>query len=431
MSDVEILLPRKFEPVELPEELVGFERVAQTFLRHENNCPRSGYLYLLTNGGAATWELERGSAIHEIAERGTRAILESGGTYFDDRGREVVEIVPPEVVKDIANEVLAEQHVPFEEHDYVRECAYRWASDMAPRIDPREVVSCETLFVWEIAGFTVRAKIDLALTKDNGAAIEVYDYKSSRHLPSYEEISRKRPFEDDSYAAKNYQLILYALIAAFGVPVRVEDHLGERVEILEPFPVADRAQEFRLHFAYPGIESKDGTMAMRDVTLTRLELYEYRESFIGQLQRIAEAQQTGNWPAVTGSHCSECPAQMLCPIPAELRDYAGTINTPEQAAEALEVHQRTQAIQEARMKEIKAFVKGQPGKNVRFGRDQVAEFVYTESDKISDKDGMFDAVERAVRYGQSFERSKFVKTSGSTRFGIRQLKPEELEDPES
>jgi hypothetical protein len=146
------------------------------------------------------------------------------------------------------------------------------------------------------------------------------------------------------------------------------------------------------------------------------------------LNRIAHAQTDGQWPAVTGSHCNECPAQMLCPIPEELRDYAGTINTVEQAAEALEVHQRTQAIQEARMKEIKAFVKGQPGKQVRFGRDQVAEFAYTESDKISDKDGMFDAVERAVRYGQPFERSRYVKTSGSTRFGIRTVKPEELED---
>lgn len=428
MSDVEILLPRHFEPVELPDELVGFERVTQTFLRHENNCPRSGYLYLLTNGGAAGHELERGSAIHEIAERGTRVLLDEGAVYFNEKGQEVVDLLPPDVVKDIANEVLADMHVPFEEHDYVRECAHRWATDMAPRIDPREVASCETLFVWEIAGFTVRAKIDLALLKDEGAAIEIYDYKSSRHLPSYEEISRKRPFEDNSYAAKNYQLILYALISAFGVPVRVTEQLGERIETPEPFPVAGQAQDFRLHFAYPGIETKDGTMAMRDVTLTRLELYEYRESFVGQLKRIAEAQQTGEWPAVAGSHCSECPAQMLCPIPAELRDYAGTINTPEQAAEALEVYERQQAIQDARLKEIKAFVKGQPGKQVRFGRDRVAEFKYTEADKISDKDGMFDAVERAVRYGQPFERSSYVKTSGSTRFGIRTVDAEEADE---
>src|SRR5258706_6705735 len=194
---------RKFKPVELPEELVDFKRASQTFLRHENSCPRSGYLYLLTNGGAPAHELERGSAVHMVAERAIRLMIE-GGEFFDEKGRAAVEPVPPELVKEIVNEVLAEQHVPLEEHDYLREASYRMATDLLPRVVPNAVVACETLFVWEIGGYQVRCKIDLAQVHDQGAVCEVVDIKSIRHIPTYEEISRKRA--DSTYAAKAYQL---------------------------------------------------------------------------------------------------------------------------------------------------------------------------------------------------------------------------------
>src|SRR5205085_1127581 len=132
------------------------------------------------------------------------------------------ETIPPEIVKAIVNEVLADPqfHVPIDEHDYLRESAYRWASNFV--VPPQEqILALESLFVLDLGGFQVRGKIDYAEALDGGAAVAVKDWKSSRALPAFEEIARKRP--DGSLAAKNMQLIVYALLLAFGVPVRFEE----------------------------------------------------------------------------------------------------------------------------------------------------------------------------------------------------------------
>lgn len=414
---------RNFEPVALPEEIAGFEKASQTMLRHFNSCLRSAYFYLLYRGGPSSDELERGSGLHRVLELGTQQIIDTGD-HYDERGRLVDEhFLPPEIVKDLVDEVLAdpEYAIPFEEHDYLRESAFRWASETMIR--PSEVVSCETMFILDLEGFEIRMKIDLALLKDEGKRCLVHDYKSSRALPSMEDISRKRP--DNTYAAKNFQLILYCLGLKYGVPVRVVEHVdGTKEEIREPFPVADRAQLFEADFVYPGIETKDGKMARREVTLTALELNEYLASLRGMLVRLRHARDTGNWPAKPGSHCVECPAPMLCPIPAELRDYAGSVNTMEEASEAAEKLVREQAVLSARQTELRNFAKKNGG--IRFGTDQTYDFGYTESDKIADKDGMFDAMERAVRYGEPFDRSKFVKKSSSSPFKARTLTEDEL-----
>jgi hypothetical protein len=156
---------------------------------------------------------------------------------------------------------------------------------------------------------------------------------------------------DGTLFAKNFQLVLYALGLAYGVPVRVEPCLTcggrrsgiaagrtsapvvrrprHRVEIHEPFPLAGRAQRFDLEFVYPGIEDKStGLMARAAMTLTRLELHEYLESLRGAAGACAAAEESGDWPAVVSdAACGECPASSQCPIPAELRDHRGTINT--------------------------------------------------------------------------------------------------------
>jgi hypothetical protein len=69
--------------------------------------------------------------------------------------------------------------------------------------------------------YEVRARIDFAEVLEHGAVCAVRDYKSSYAAPPYDEVARKR--RDGSLAAKSFQLILYALCLAYGVPVREEE----------------------------------------------------------------------------------------------------------------------------------------------------------------------------------------------------------------
>jgi hypothetical protein len=299
-------------------------------------------------------------------------------------------------------------------------------------------------------------KVDYAALLEDGAAVHVVDYKSSRSMPQQEEVARRRP-ADGSLRAKNFQLVLYALGLAYGVPVRAEecaacfgsgvatfavqakaDHpdrpLGEcpgcrgrgSVETPEPFPLAGRAQRFDLEFVYPGIEDKStGLMQRRPMSLTRLELEEYLLSLTALLKRVRAAEESGDWPAVVSdAACSECPAPSMCPIPSELRDHRGTINSHEQAAEALEVLDRRKAVDAAIRREVKAFAKHNG--SIRWGADRVSEFVSTFAEEIKDREGMFGALQRAVDFGEPFDRSVWVREKHGTSFRDRTLSADEL-----
>lgn len=399
---------RDFEPVFLPDDREFDGRLSVTFGRLENVCSRAGFLYLKYRGGAASHPLERGSALHRVLELATREATERGEPT-----------IPPEVVKDIVNAVLADPayRCPIEEHDYLRESAYRWAEEAT--FDPRTLIACETMFALEINGFTVRGVIDRADLLDDGKKVVVRDYKSSRSMPPYEDLSRT--LRDGRVAAKAYQLVLYALLLAFGVPVVRED--GR--EVPEPFGVADHAQEFELHYEYPGIDVA-GEMGRRTVTLTRLELVEYMASLEGQMARVSAALASGRWPATRGSHCAECPARHECPIPAELRSWAGEVNTVEQAVEAAARLDFDRDLYAARRKELFEFVKTLPGQRLRFGRDLVIEPVPTVKRTIRDKDGMRDAIERARQFGEPFDLGDWEKVSRSAPLSQRRLTEEEL-----
>lgn len=426
----------RFEKVWLPSGASDpSRRFSVTFGRHHNVCPRAGFLYEKHRGVDRSHPMARGSAMHRILELATKAAVQAD---------EVT--IPPEIVKSIANDVLAEPGYwcPVEEHDYTREMAYRWAEQET--IDPAGVVACETLFVLDVDGVEVRGKIDRADLLEGGAAVRVRDYKSARSMVSFEDIGRR--LRDGRIAAKDYQLVLYALLVAFGVPVRIEPcetckgtgvtplapGLPEcepcrgygYVEVREPFPVADRAQRFDLAYVYPGIPDKEGRINERGVSLTRVELHEYMASLVAQVRQIRHSVETGDWPAMRGDHCSECPCVAECPIPAALRPFTGRINTVGEAQEAAEQLDAEKHVHRARWDELKLFVKSLPGQRLRFGRDQVIEPGYTESEEIPRKDAMFDAIDRAVKYGEPFERSRFVRQKRSTPLRQRRLSEMEL-----
>lgn len=429
-----------FAPVTLSpgRELNG--RLSQTFLRHFNRCRRSGFLYQETKGDVQTVEMMRGSVVHRVNELGTLAMIETDNVAM-----------PADLLKAIVEEVLAESPLPIEEHDYVRECSYRWASHFT--IDPAQVVATETLFAWEVGGYQVRCKVDFAELRDGGRLIYVGDYKSGKGAPPADEVTRKRT--DGTISARNLQLILYALVLKHGRPVRVErcpicgqwEEGSESVcpmdcrrgwlETVEPLPIAPRAQEAIVEFIYPGIKFDDGTphgtMYRQPMGLTALELEEYRQSIEAILAGVAHAEGTGEWPAlVSDAACDECPCSARCPIPAELRDHRGTINTLDELIEAATVYHREDQEHKAKRREIKATAKKLgigPAKRVRFGLDRVWEFgELKESIEIPDKDGMFAAIQEAIDFGKPFNPSDWTKPKSSTPFGERKLTEDELEE---
>lgn len=457
-----------FAPVFLSpgRELNG--RASQTFIRHFNSCPRSAFLYQETKGNVQTVEMLRGTVVHEIKERCTALMVSRDEP-----------MIPWELAKVIVDEVLAEYPLPIEEHDYVRESAYRWACEFT--IDPEQVVAIETLIVLEIGGWQIRCKIDFAELRLEGRQIYVGDYKSGKGAPNYDEIARKRKRPHDGispFAARNIQLILYVLALVYGKPVRVEpcercggkgelvraksatswveyrvDDLGPlavmdsvekrpipcpdcrhgRIETIEPFALAPRAQEAIAEFVYPGIEDDEGRMLRRTVGLTGLEIVEYRESLEAIVANLERAEKEGDWPAIVSDiACDQCPCSARCPIPAELRDHRGEINTLEQLVEAAERYYRDNQALKARRREIKGSAKklgDGPRSRVRFGEDRVWEVGDVKTSvEIPDKEGMFAAIERAVEFGEPFDPSDWTKDSKTTPFGERRLSEDELEE---
>lgn len=443
----------RFLPIDPSQQLTGRQSPAKafsvTFGRAFNTCRRSGYLYQkYRRKPLSTAPLERGSALHRVIELATRATIEADEL-----------MIPPDVVKAIVNEVLADPDYwcPVEEHDYIRESAYRWAEETV--IDPGAVVAVETLFVLDLDGTVLRARIDFAEVLDDGARVRVRDYKSSRAMPGFEDIGRRQP--DGRIAAKDFQLVAYAACLAFGRPVRVEecphchgrgtvDHpvsgstterevedvpagCGQcdgtgRMEFPEPFGVAERAETFDLEYVYPGILGADDKIATRGVSLTRTEVHAYLDSLRAMAEQVRQADASRDWPASFGGHCSECTAPAECPIPRELRRHQGEINTVAEAVEAAEVLAAEKFDYAARQKEINAFIKtAVPGQRLRFGRDQVSEVGRQTRVEIKDKDGMFAAMEAAIRTGEVFDRGEWVRESVTTPIVHRRLTEAELE----
>lgn len=409
----------RFAPVHLSKPLD--KRVSQTALRHAARCPRSAYLYFENRGEAQSDAMVRGSAAHAIFERSTKLAIENGEA-----------MVPPELVRDVLAEVLAEFPVPWHEQDLLREMTWRWATEWT--IDPAQVVACETLYVLNVGGWEVRAKVDFAELR--GQTLYVCDWKTGRGAPSLDEAARKR--KGGTFLPRTFQLCLYALAIKYGKPVQPEE--VERREMLastEGWAEADlakwvpverilepsrgaRAQDVIAEFIYPSIENAEGKMLRRTMGLTALELSESLESLRALIDRLAASERTGDWPAIVSTPgCSECPVSSECPIPARLRDHEGTITDIEQAAallEALDVQSKEAA---ATRRAVKTFAK-EHDVEIPFGADKVARFVYSRTERLDKA-----AVEKAVAEGRPLSRDEAFSTSESTLFKDVKLTEEE------
>jgi hypothetical protein len=412
----------RFAPVQLSRPLE--RRASQTFLRHMSRCPRSAWLYHEHKGDVQNDAMARGTAFHVLAERVVKLAIENGEP-----------MVPPELVRDVLTEVLAEYPVPFEEHDFLREMSWRWSSEWT--IDPKQVVACETLFVLKVGGWEVRAKVDFAELR--GQTLYVADYKSGRGAFSYDDIARKR--SDGSFLPRTFQLVLYALAVKYGVPVRREkcpacdghdlsewegpcehDCRHGYIEVAEEARGA-RAQDVIAEYIYPAIENAEGRMLRRETSLTSMELTESLESLKALIDRLAASERSGDWPAIVSTAaCNECPSPSECPIPVELRDHAGEIRTVEQAAEALERLERRREDDAKVRREIKALAK-ELDVEIRFGADKAARFVYSKVEKLDKK-----KVLAAVAAGAPLTRDEAFASVESTNFVDVKLTEDELAD---
>lgn len=384
-----------FEPVHLPEDKVPGPGASQTFLKHYDLCPRSAFLYQQHKGEASTAAMVRGSAFHEIAERAVRLMLEQEEPT-----------IPPDVVKVIAHEVLSELPVPTSEHDVIREGADRWSREFA--IEPLAVIACETLFVLPLDGWEVRCRIDHAELRDDGRRAEVKDWKTSLWVPGWDEISRKRP--DGTIAAKQFQLVLYALVLAFGHPVIVGEDGTEEIQDVR---VASHADTFDLEYVYPMREDQEGRMMRRPMSLTRLELEEYKASLVSVLHRLTKSVETGDWPAVVSDDaCGICPAPAECPIPLESRGLHGAIESDEQAAEVAALLAYTKQHSANLTRELKAYARKHDTEIVYGNGSKAYRFVVSKRESVKDLDRLFAAWER----GEPALREEHVKVSTSTNF---------------
>lgn len=385
------------------------ERLSQTLLKHMDRCPRAAYLYLKHGGGAASHAMYRGSLFHLFVERTTMELVVRGEKtlYAPQPGEDAVAAAREvaSMTKGMVDELARERPdllVPAAEMDRVRTMAYHWAVGMD--FDPEQVVGVERKFVLDLdCGWTISGKVDLAtFLRDSYLGID--DYKTSMAVPAQEAFD------------ESFQQRLYALLVLFGFPVEKVDGVEVRLE-----PVGEHVAYVRGREVYPRAALRaDGSMVSREKTWSRTEIADFRLDVERTGEGFARALETGDWPAVAGPHCSECPAPAECPIPKHLRRFAGSINTPDQAAEAWAWAMRVKDDVAATEREVKAFVKAREAP-VRVG-DVEYDFEVTESRALrkrgrdTDWDGLQEAVVEATTFGTPFDVADWIRTQTRTVF---------------
>lgn len=390
------------EPVEVPDHL------RQTLLRKFDECPRSAYLYLKYDGGSSSHALDRGSMFHYFAETATKLMIEEGE-----------ESMPPDMAKELMTTLIAERTdlvVPISEQDGLRVMAYHWAEGSRNLIEPNKVIAVESPLELTIAGWRVTGTVDLA--KSDGPVLEVHDYKSSFKMP-------------DKQAMKKFQTSLYALAVIDGGIVEI------------PFKL-DHIQLIVLAEVYPRYLWED-ELAYRDAIVSRETILDHRVALEALVQRFEKAFETWDFPARVGSHCSECPCQADCPIPAQLRTKSfiptdTEITTPEQAAEVAERRYLMAQQMDRDWEALKAYAAdnaelgpihyskhGIPYYGViRYGRDQILEWGPSNSERLKSKVKLQEAVHNAVTFGAPFDIADHYTISQGTTLKKRTLNEHEL-----
>lgn len=456
MSDVERINLKKLPPV--PALADWPDRYSQTLLAKSDKCMRSAYLYVKWHGGAPGHQLDRGSLAHAVFARMSEdLILTDNESYISpeftqDKHGVLIEEDPETAARQIASmtaevvDEVAREHpelvVPFEEMEAVRMMAYHFA--IGWRLDPNTVAGVERKFVMDIAGHEVSGIIDFCTIDGQTGGVD--DYKTSWNR------IEQGDYED------SFQGRLYALLLVFGFPVEkivcpdcngagdVEDFMHGRppgncvtcrgyAVIEQRLPsLGQHIQRVKTREIYPRFmeQQPDGTLRMqqRDNTLSRTNLADFRRDLERKIAQVDEARESGNFPAVDGGHCQQCPARPECPLPEHLREH-GRIVDAETAAVAASWSDQVKAQASAVDTDLKRWA-GENGGRVRYGTDLVREFKTSQTRSVrksqgkADWDGLKVAVERARELGEEFDYDYWVKTGSTNSFKRRVLSAAEL-----
>lgn len=438
------------EPVKVPR------RFSQTLIAKHDDCPRSAYLSVKHRGDPGSHNMDRGTLAHMVWERAMKTLIAAQERRFAPEDPEQAASMMAAIVDEVLRQTPG-LVVPRREVDDVREMAYHWA--VGYDVDPEHVAGIERLMVLDLeCGWTISGKLDV-IALPSAELGQVDDYKTGQAMPTQEEYEGKT------------QPWVYAVLLCFGVPVdvypcpscegdpvwrcrscggmdaiprgvrpspcttcqqRTEQELIECDRCEGKGRIEIRGEAFGQHLqgvlcreVYPRPKLRDdGTLHRRELLLARTAIADYRADLERAAWQLGERFKTWDFPARSsggsdnGSWCSECPASAECPLPAELRDHAGTVNTLEQATEAWAKAQHVKARTAAIEKEVKNYAKAH-GVAIRLG-DQEWRWQPKEGRAVkragrgSDWDGLQEAIVEATSYGTPFDvRDWVVPTSGS------------------
>lgn len=394
------LEPRRLPPVE-PVPLP--ERFSMTLLDKAQRCKRSAYLYVKYKGGSPAHELDFGTAFHIVQERLLNDLIQMGekNLYAAELGEDPVHAkknvaslahaIVDEVLRDHPNLTL-----PLEggksTPDKLRECAYHLA--VGNDIDPDRLVAVEKMFALDLAcGMRLVGKLD-ALESLSPERLRVSDAKTQYNV------------EPEGGIKDSFQLKTYSVLAVFGYPL---DDQGN------PEPTLGRGvQEVEARETYPRhLDERTDLIRESGAVFGRTELQDFRVD----LERLADDlltrfAETHDFPATPGTkQCNRCPCRAECPLPSNVRDYAGAIDSDEKAARAAEWHDRVTADAKAVWKEMREYV----SVNGPFAWGSDLEYAIEPQVKNSvDRQGMADAAREAAETGADFDPEDHVKQQVSS-----------------
>ena len=379
-------------PVEKPEAF------RQTLLRYFEHCPRSGYLSLRTPETSA-FPLDRGTALHLVAERLMRDLIAQGEERYAEAGATELSEMTGALVDEVLDEhpELSLRHI---DADAVRAMAYHLA--VGADVSPGSVLGIEREFATELEGEQVTATVDLVYEIDQDT-LGIDDYKSSLGVPAQEE------FSSHFYA---FQLRFYAWIA-------MTTEMGSYSQV-------------RARCVFPRYLDDDGKIRTRELVMDKQRVLEFGRDLARLMRRVQagfedlyELEAGGDvgplrqkplgqkWPAVPGDHCVYCPAEVDCPIPARYRRWQGAIQKPEHAAEALEWAEVMGRRVSKTKEEARAFIE----KTGPLGAGgSVWDLIVSTTNALKKRKGRSDweGMAEAVANG-TFNREDWVKPQTATR----------------
>ncbi len=413
---------RRLEPVAWEVEMP--RRMSVTLGKKMDNCPRDGGLYLKYRGGASSGPLLRGSLVHLFHERMMATLIERGEQSLvapqpgEDPAAAMAEVA--QTTGEWIDELVEETGWPLSESeiDEARVMAYHIA--IGNEVDPETVVALEQAFVLELEdGGELIGKVDLASIGADGV-LQVDDLKTAPHVPTEDEVQRL------------VQTPWYAACLLWGRPIAWDEDGNETLG--EPLGL-DHVQWVRCRQTYPRFLSPSGFVTSRggDVLLGRADLRKRVRAASRAWRRLERGVNKREWPAKSGEQCSECTAEAECPLPRQLRRFAGAIQSVEQAQEAMTWHRRQSSLLKATREEVVNFLKANDIGSLRVDAETFA-FVVSHPRSLrrrkgeADWDGLQEAVEAAAEEGVPFHVNDWIRSRPRSEF--KAVKVNEIEEAE-